>query len=240
MAISSSGSVSQDLVSGCLCVHVLESTRDLGEGHRKVLSSRMRQPWVFGRFSCINIEWSNNNKRKPSHWWCYRSQWVTHQPLCLISLQRTAWMVMEIPHHTCLYWEKQIIPLAVKVIRFLDILIAMGKIGRGREEGKSCHVTMALPYSQVCFVFLLSHSSAIAWEPRTAEANFLVKHVNGTLSPTRCRREGRLLRRPLYFMGWDGQFLLALPVCSVVANTPDWEGGAGSRICGICVIVLFK
>lgn len=71
-------------------------------------------------------------------------------------------MGMEIPHHTCLYWEKQIIPLAAEVIRFLDILIAMGKIGRGREEGRSCHVTVALPYIQVCLVFLISHSPVIA------------------------------------------------------------------------------
>lgn len=48
--------------------------------------------------------------------------------------------------------------LAVEVISFLDILIAVGKIGWGRGEGRSCHVTVARPYSQVYFVFLLSHS----------------------------------------------------------------------------------
>lgn len=42
-------------------------------------------------------------------------------------------MVMEIPHHTSLYWEKQIISLAVEVISFLDILIAVGKTGREQE-----------------------------------------------------------------------------------------------------------
>lgn len=95
-------------------------------------------------------------------------------------------MVMETPHHTSLYWEKQIISLAVEVISFLDILIAVGKTGRERELFCDC----GSPHSQVCFVFLIVHSSAEACELRTAEANLLVKYVNGTLSPTRGRRRG--------------------------------------------------
>lgn len=43
-------------------------------------------------------------------------------------------MVMEIPRHTSLYWEKQIISLA-KVISFLDILIAVGENGVGEGSG---------------------------------------------------------------------------------------------------------
>lgn len=73
----------------CLCWSPLEPMLGAwGAGHRKVMSSRMRQPWGIGRFSCINIEWSKNNERKPSRWWCYRLQRVTHQLLCPTSLQR--------------------------------------------------------------------------------------------------------------------------------------------------------
>lgn len=51
--------------------------------------------------------------------------------------------------------------LAVEVIRFLDILIAVGKTGRGREEGRSCPVTGShIQPGLFCFLTfpLLSHS----------------------------------------------------------------------------------
>lgn len=129
---------------------------------------------------------------------------------------------MEIPRHTSLYWEMQIISLAVEAISFLDILIVLGKIGRGKKEGRSCPAT-ALPYSQVYFVFMISYSWATAWALKTAEANFLVKYVNGTQLVT--YQTQKALKRPLYSMllGWSVP--LGLPVCSVVANTPDWGGG---------------
>lgn len=45
---------------------------------------------------------------------------------------------VEIPHHASLYWEKQIMSLAVEVICFLDILIAVGKTGAGGGQKLSC------------------------------------------------------------------------------------------------------
>lgn len=44
-------------------------------------------------------------------------------------------MVMEIISHTSLPLEEQIVPLAVGVISFPDMLIAMGKKGRGQPGG---------------------------------------------------------------------------------------------------------
>lgn len=115
--------------------------------------------------------------------------------------------------------------LAVEVISFLDILIAVGKIGRGREEGRSCHVTVAHPYSQVC---LLSHSSAIFGGPRTTEASFLVKYVNGSLSPTRLRRKGRLFKGTIVFSA-AGMVSSSWPSC-LLSSCEHTRLEGGSRL----------
>lgn len=126
-------------------------------------------------------------------------------------------MVMEIIRHTSLYWEKQIISLAIS---FLDILIAMGagtgRAGFGELRGRTSWdlSSWSWQFWPVAKYFLPPPQAQLGNQEQQ-NPDFLAKCLNGALSPTtRCRllryREKRLFKEIIVFSShWDGQFLLA-------------------------------